>query len=46
MKKQTIIKIKETFSLFPINIGVHLISYIGDNQSDDIDLCIKATYST
>ncbi len=32
--------------LISVNIKLHLISWIGDNLSDNVNLCIEATQST
>ncbi len=37
MKKQTNIKIKETSSLLHANINLHLISWLDNNPSDDLN---------
>ncbi len=44
MKIQTIMQVKEILSSFPPNIKLHLINYLSDNLSDNIDLYIESTY--
>lgn len=46
MKKQTVIQLKETLSLLPANIKLHLISWLGDNLSDDVDSFIETSHPT
>ncbi|MGP1924989.1 MAG: hypothetical protein ACTS73_09205 [Arsenophonus sp. NEOnobi-MAG3] len=45
MKKQIVIQIKETISVH-VNINLHIIIWLGDNLSDDLDSFIEATHST
>ncbi|MGP1923960.1 MAG: IS1/IS1595 family N-terminal zinc-binding domain-containing protein [Arsenophonus sp. NEOnobi-MAG3] len=45
-EKTKIVQFKETLSLLPVSIKVHLISWLSDNLLDDINSCIKITHVT
>ncbi|MGP1923694.1 MAG: hypothetical protein ACTS73_01720 [Arsenophonus sp. NEOnobi-MAG3] len=46
MKKQILIQIKETLSSLHSNIKLHIISWLTDSLSDDVDSCIETIHFT